>query len=165
MEEVARSAVQYLLIEAVPLARDVAAQLGHEDEALVNETCYRVELEGFRVGEALAPLYTRDMPYMPQSLDVIRYVCKDLWISLFHKQMDGLKTNHRGTFVLIDNNFEMCQRMSTNLGRQRTAELAAPFLWFPAGLIRGFLSGMGINATVAFETDQLPSVTFNVETS
>lgn len=38
------------------------------------------------------------------------------------------------------------------------------FLYFPAGLIRGALSSLGINATVVAETAELPGATFQIRT-
>lgn len=49
----------------------------------------------------------------PQTpLDAIKFVCKDLWQLVFRKQIDNLKTNHRGIFVLTDNRFQPLSRMS-----------------------------------------------------
>ena len=32
---------------------------------------------------------------MVETLDVIKFICKDLWQIVFRKQIDNLKTNHR----------------------------------------------------------------------
>lgn len=32
---------------------------------------------------------------MMETLDVIKFICKDLWTVAFRKQIDNLKTNHR----------------------------------------------------------------------
>ena len=51
----------------------------------------------------------------PQSdLDAIKFLCKDLWTLLWKKQIDNLKTNHRGIFVLTDNRFQQLSRMSVD---------------------------------------------------
>ena len=51
----------------------------------------------------------------PQTpLDAIKFICKDLWILLFRKQIDNLKTNHRGVFVLTDTRFQPLSRMSVD---------------------------------------------------
>lgn len=36
-------------------------------------------------------------------LEAMKFICRDVWKNLFGKQMDNLRTNHIGTFVLIDN--------------------------------------------------------------
>lgn len=39
--------------------------------------------------------FSRDRPRFNDTLDVIKFVCKDLWSLVFRKQIDNLKTNHR----------------------------------------------------------------------
>lgn len=39
--------------------------------------------------------FARDRPRFSDNLDVIKFLCKDLWSILFRKQIDNLKTNHR----------------------------------------------------------------------
>lgn len=53
---------------------------------------------------------------MLDTLDVIKFCCKDLWTIVFRKQIDNLKTNHRGVYVLTDNAFRPFARMSTEAG-------------------------------------------------
>ncbi|KAF7529193.1 hypothetical protein G7054_g9923 [Neopestalotiopsis clavispora] len=48
----------------------------------------------------------------------MRFLCKDLWTLVFKKQIDNLKTNHRGVYVLTDNMFRPLSRMSTDAGGQ-----------------------------------------------
>lgn len=159
---VAQSALDYLWIESVSLSKEVSDELGHNENA-ANEVSYRMEKHGFNVGRGLAYTLMREQsqPFLSE-LDVIKFVCKDLWQLLFYKQIDSLKTNHRDAYVLIDTNFAMCQRMSTNKGPEKTAELAKPYLWFPAGIIRGFLDVMGIECRVDFDAFDLPMVEFSI---
>lgn len=39
--------------------------------------------------------FSRDRPRFTDTLDVIKFLCKDLWMLVFRKQIDNLKTNHR----------------------------------------------------------------------
>lgn len=39
--------------------------------------------------------FSRERPRFIDNLDVIKFLCKDLWTILFKKQIDNLKTNHR----------------------------------------------------------------------
>ncbi len=39
--------------------------------------------------------YSKDKPRLGDTLEVIKFVCKDFWQSVFRKQVDNLKTNHR----------------------------------------------------------------------
>ena len=49
-----------------------------------------------RVQIVLIPCrFARDRPRFSDNLDVIKFLCKDLWSILFRKQIDNLKTNHR----------------------------------------------------------------------
>jgi len=62
--------------------------------------------------------FSRDRPRFTDTLDVIKFLCKDLWMLVFRKQVDNLKTNHRGVYVLTDNSFRPFARMSTEAGGQ-----------------------------------------------
>lgn len=74
---------------------------------------FRTELYGFRVGAALAEVLSRDANRLVSQLDVLKFVCKDLWTAVYGKSIDNLKTNHRGTYVLIDNSFKPCECMGS----------------------------------------------------
>ncbi|ROV98930.1 hypothetical protein VSDG_03657 [Cytospora chrysosperma] len=124
---------------------------------------YRLETLGYRVGQGLVERFSRDRPRFNDTLDVIKFLCKDLWTLVFRKQVDNLKTNHRGVYVLTDNAFRPFSRMSTEAGGQAVVR-AEPFLWFPCGIVRGALAAMGINATVQAETSELPGAVFQIKT-
>ncbi|ROT38815.1 transport protein particle component [Sodiomyces alkalinus F11] len=124
---------------------------------------YRLERLGYRVGQGLVERFSRDRPRFNDNLDVIKFLCKDLWFLVFRKQVDNLKTNHRGVYVLTDNNFKPFSRMSTDVGGQAVIR-AQPFLWFPCGILRGALAAMGVDATVQAESHELPSAVFQIKT-
>ncbi|KAL0931626.1 bet3 family protein [Colletotrichum truncatum] len=124
---------------------------------------YRLETLGYRVGQGLVERFSRDRPRFNDTLDVIKFICKDLWSLVFRKQVDNLKTNHRGVYVLTDNSFKPFSRMSTETGGQAVVR-AQPFLWFPCGIVRGALAALGINATVQAETNELPAAIFQIKT-
>ncbi|URE20878.1 transport protein particle component, Bet3 [Musa troglodytarum] len=66
----------------------------------------RIEAIGYQVGHPAhreVALYTMERPRFSDHLEAIKFICKDFWSELFKKQIDNLKTNHRGTFVLQDN--------------------------------------------------------------
>ncbi|KAB8349462.1 hypothetical protein FH972_023489 [Carpinus fangiana] len=125
-----------------------------DEEELREAVFYRLETLGYRVGlgvveslSAQAPLPSATAP-----LDTIKFLCKDLWTAVFRKQIDNLKTNHRGVFVLTDNSFAPLRRCSLPAGMAEEArKRAVPFLQFPAGLLRGALSGLGMEAGVSVE--------------
>ncbi|KAL3425656.1 Bet3 family protein (transporter particle component) [Phlyctema vagabunda] len=123
---------------------------------------FRLEMLGYRVGQGLVERFSKDRGRFTDTLDVIKFLCKDLWMLVFRKQIDNLKTNHRGVYVLTDNSFRPFARMSTEAGGQAVVR-AQPFLWFPCGIIRGALASMGIDASVQAETNELPGATFQIK--
>ncbi|KAF2810956.1 transport protein particle component [Mytilinidion resinicola] len=140
----------------------VAESLVDEEEAR-EQVFFRLEGLGYRVGLGVIERFTRDKPRPTDPLDVIKLLCKDLWTLLFRKQIDNLKTNHRGIYVLTDNTFKPLSRMSFEKNLETIAK-AQPFLYFPSGVLRGALAGMGIQATVQAETTQVPGATFQIRT-
>jgi hypothetical protein len=66
--------------------------------------------------------FSANRPRPQTPLDSIKFVCKDLWPLLFRKQIDNLKTNHRGVFVLTDTRFQPLSRVSVD----RKAGVKAP---------------------------------------
>jgi len=104
---------------------------------------------------------SKESPRFGTELDVLKFLCKDFWASVFRKQVDNLKTNHQGVYVINDNQFWLL----TPYARDDEWKKEAPkHLAFSCGLIRGALSNLGITAYVACETVVLPGVKFNVHT-
>ncbi|XP_044615169.2 trafficking protein particle complex subunit 6A isoform X15 [Equus asinus] len=50
---------------------------------------------GFRVGQALGERLSRETLAYREELDILKFLCKDLWMAVFQKQMDSLRTNHQ----------------------------------------------------------------------
>jgi hypothetical protein len=124
----------------------------------------RLEALGYRVGQGVVERFSRDRPRFHDTLDVIKFLCKDVWLLAFGKQVDNLKTNHRGVYVLTDTHFRPISRMSTEPGGQAVVR-AKPFLCYPAGIVRGALAALGITATVQAETTDLPAAVFHIKTT
>ncbi|KAG6437503.1 hypothetical protein SASPL_102421 [Salvia splendens] len=143
----------------------------------------RIEAIGFQVGHQLSERYTMDRPRFTDNLDAIKFICKDFWSELFKKQIDNLKTNHRGTFVLQDNRFRWLAHMSVDpsvqasgniqdpsaMAENKSAQATGMHLYFPCGIIRGALSNLGIECAVSADISNLPAcelislITFNLE--
>lgn len=136
---------------------------GLDEEEALDAVKHRLDTAGYRVGQGLVERFSRDRPRFNDTLDVIKFLCKDLWSLVFGKNIDNLKTNHRGVYVLTDNNFRPFSRMSTEAGGQAVVR-AQPFLWFPCGIVRGALAALGIDATVNAETNELPGAIFQIKT-
>ncbi|EFJ20859.1 hypothetical protein SELMODRAFT_168418 [Selaginella moellendorffii] len=129
----------------------------------------RIEAIGFQVGQQLAERYTRDRPRFTDHLEVIKFICKDFWAEVFKKQIDNLKTNHRGVFVLQDTRFRWLTRISVdspltpseaNNTTLAAAQAGGKYLYFPCGLIRGALTNLGVPCAVSAEIAALPACSF-----
>ncbi|XP_002924289.1 trafficking protein particle complex subunit 6A isoform X2 [Ursus americanus] len=114
---------------------------------------------GFRVGQALGERLPQETLAFREELDVLKFLCKDLWVAVFQKQMDSLRTNHQGTYVLQDNSFPLLIRMASGL---QYLEEAPKFLAFTCGLLRGTLSTLGIKSLVTASVASLPTCKFQV---
>lgn len=123
----------------------------------------RLEAIGMHVGGNFAERLCRDRPLFSDSLDAIKFVCKDLWVSCWDKQVDNLRTNHRGVYVLQDNAFKPIARISSWEGRQEALKRAKLYVALPAGIIRGALSRIGSQGTVVPEITTLPQCTFQIK--
>nr|XP_035947459.1 trafficking protein particle complex subunit 6A isoform X2 [Halichoerus grypus] len=114
---------------------------------------------GFRVGQALGERLPQETLAFREELDILKFLCKDLWAAVFQKQMDSLRTNHQGTYVLQDNSFPLLIRMASGL---QYLEEAPKFLAFTCGLLRGALCILGIKSLVTASVASLPTCKFQV---
>ncbi|KAG5643048.1 hypothetical protein DXG03_001626 [Asterophora parasitica] len=133
--------------------------LDEEEEAV------RVRLEaiGLHVGANFTERLCRDRPLFAETLDAIKFVCKDIWAACWEKQVDNLRTNHRGIYVLQDNAFKPISRLSSWEGRAEAVKRARLYVAIPAGIIRGALSRLGFHGAVVPEVTTLPQCTFQVK--
>ncbi|CDK26944.1 unnamed protein product [Kuraishia capsulata CBS 1993] len=141
-----------------------------DDTAIQDEnSIFRIESYGYEIGTKLADclIYMKSDGNLQisQPLDIMKFICRDVWKLLYSKQMDNLRTNHSGTFVLIDHNFRLISNMASPLGDPDTLKRASLYLWFPCGIIRGILFSLGLEASVHAEITQFPSVSFNIQTN
>ncbi|NXM08095.1 TPC6B protein, partial [Tyrannus savana] len=114
----------------------------------------KLESMGFRVGQGLIERFTKDTARFKDELDIMKFICKDFWTTVFKKQIDNLRTNHQGFYVLQDNKFRLLTQMSA--GKQYL-EHAPKYLAFTCGLIRGGLSNLGIKSIVTAEVSSMPA--------
>lgn len=139
------------------------------DSELINsdEVSIRVETYGYNLGLKIAEvlLYKSSGNKVVDILDIMKFVCRDVWRCLYNKQMDNLRTNHRGTFVLVDNSYKLIAQLNSSKGMQDTLAKSKVYLWFPCGVIRGILMSFGIESYVTAEITQFPAVVFNIQTS
>ncbi|CAI2183559.1 19639_t:CDS:2 [Funneliformis geosporum] len=120
--QVNESCLEFFIMEMVDLMFRTTADSENDKEAVY----YKLEVLGYQVGQSLVEKFTRDRPRFVDTLDVVKFICKELWTIIFKKQIDNLKTNHRGVYVLQDNNFRWFLRMSTEAGGESAAKKAIP---------------------------------------
>ncbi|KAI9219984.1 NO signaling/Golgi transport ligand-binding domain-containing protein [Blastocladiella britannica] len=124
---------------------------------------FKLEMLGYNVGMRMIERLAKDHPRFKDTLDVVKFICKEVWMALFGKQVDNLKTNHRGVYVLQDNHFKWIDRASSERSLAETTQAMTPYLWFPCGLLRGVLAGLGISAVVMAESAGVPQCTFQIK--
>ncbi|XP_041354008.1 trafficking protein particle complex subunit 6b-like [Gigantopelta aegis] len=120
----------------------------------------KLESLGYRVGQSLVERFTKDYPRFKDELDIMKFMCKDFWNAIYKKQVDNLRTNHQGVYVLLDNRFKFLTQISN--GKQYM-ESAPKYLAFPCGLIRGALSNFGINSIVTADVSAMPACKFQIQ--
>eukprot|EP00579_Thalassiosira_antarctica_P014108 CAMPEP_0201948448 /NCGR_PEP_ID=MMETSP0903-20130614/55466_1 /ASSEMBLY_ACC=CAM_ASM_000552 /TAXON_ID=420261 /ORGANISM="Thalassiosira antarctica, Strain CCMP982" /LENGTH=295 /DNA_ID=CAMNT_0048491629 /DNA_START=62 /DNA_END=949 /DNA_ORIENTATION=+ len=79
-------------------------------------------------------------------LEAVKFLCKEFWTEVFRKQIDKLQTNHRGVFVLKDQELKWLRRLPPDEENARVG--AIRILAFPCGLIRGALACLGLSGAV-----------------
>jgi len=123
----------------------------------------RLEGLGSRVGASLVERLVRDRPRFNDTLESVKFVCKDVWIAVWEKQVDNLRTNHRGVYVLQDHAYRPLMRISSPDGPADALAKARLFLAFHAGLLRGALARLGLQGTVVPEVTSIPQCVFQIK--
>ncbi len=148
------------------MADDILFELLHSEivtSITNNEKDTRVsqlEAMGFHVGQSLVERITKDSPRYKDELDTMKFVCKDFWTTLYKKQIDNLRTNHQGVYVLQDNRFRLLTQLSNS---KQYLEAAPRYLAFSCGLIRGALANLGIVCVVTAEVTTMPACKFQIQ--
>jgi hypothetical protein len=143
------------------------AAVSKQDDARVLARRLHVKLEGmgFGVGQRYVERCSRDHPLLDAPLDIVKFVCKELWSLVFKKQIDKLQTNYKGIYVLHDANFRWLQRLAPLSGDTEQAALldsARVYTSFACGILRGALWNLGLNASVKADLHKLPAVQFTL---
>lgn len=139
------------------------SELLNDDEVFLRVENYGYDL-GLRLTEVLMYKATTKSKIV-DILEVMKFICRDVWKTLHGKQMDNLRTNHRGTFVLIDSEYRLTAGFSSDKGKSDAVAKARTYTYFPCGIIRGILLSFGVEAYVSADIAQFPAVTFNIQTA
>lgn len=129
-------------------------------EAASSACVAKLEYLGYQVGQRLIERFTKDTPRFKDELEVMKFLCKDFWCGVFKKQIDNLRTNHMGVYVLQDARFKLLTQISQ--GKQHLA-FAPNYTAFACGLLRGALSNLGIHSVVTAEITAMPTVKFQIQ--
>lgn len=107
--------------------------------------------------------FARNNSKYANALEVIKFMCKDLWAAMFGKFVDKLQTNHKGIYILHDNTFSWMASIDIDYEDAAAVDQAKKFLIVPCGLVRGALSNLGVKCVVRAEFSTLPACLFNVQ--
>ena len=145
------------LLEVQDPGSHVPPRLSTSDET--DMAAGRMESLGRHVGANLTEILLRDKPRLPDTLDRVKFVCKELWSVVWNKQIDNLRTNHRGVFVLQDQAF----RALLAIGQPDAAHVYVSMqLSFASGLLLGALERLGIPCSVQADAEYPPVCSFHV---
>ncbi len=134
----------------------------HADGRFGQEALFqKLEASGYATGKRYVERLTRDRERLVDTLDVLKFVCREFWTDAFRKAVDKLQTNNKGTFVLQDFNFRPLRHLSGGPGED-TKAVALTYLVGPCGMIRGALAGLGLECSVNADASALPRVVFQL---
>ncbi|KAL0270429.1 UNVERIFIED_CONTAM: hypothetical protein PYX00_007840 [Menopon gallinae] len=119
-----------------------------------------LEYLGFVTGFRIIERLTRERRPFENELDTVKFLCTDFWASVYNKQIDNLRTNHHGVYVLQDNSFRYLVHLSSH---KQYLEVAPRYVAFTCGLIRGALANLGITCLVTAEVDNMPGCKFHIQ--
>lgn len=163
--EVNDTLFKFLLIEMVPSTIE-SSQHQHLTNQQIN---VKLEMLGYKLGIKLNELLLyklndqliKNEENLISVLDIMKFICKDFWKLLFKKQINNLRTNHRGTFVLVDSNFRLIEHLHMN--HPQVNNYIGYYLSYVDGIIKAVLKSFGINSLISHDVN-FPLVNFNIET-
>lgn len=163
---ISSSLYKLLLIELIPTTIEMSESLNLTPAQIA----VKLEMYGYNLGLKLNEIILFKLSDQIKSnnesfstlLDIMKFICKDFWKILFNKQISNLRTNHRGTFVLVDSNFKLIENLHAN--HDQFNNHVNYYLSFTSGILRGLIKSFGYDCMINFEVNQFPSVNFNIET-
>eukprot|EP01071_Lankesteria_metandrocarpae_P015190 Lankesteria_metandrocarpae@DN9417_c0_g1_i1.p1 len=85
----------------------LSTRCGHKREAVVS----LLEELGFNTGVRLVERLLWNKPRIWEHRECVKFICKELWTYLFHKQADRLQTNRRGGYLIFDSALPWLKRV------------------------------------------------------
>lgn len=132
-----------------PPSHKLCLQLYEADTEAKERILARLRSIGFQTGNKLSELlvFSNNPNLTFKDMDllaIMKFICRDVWKQMFGKQIDNLKTNHRGTFYLFDYEYRPIQPFALDAqSTEKELEMIKPFLEIPVGIIKGVLSSLG----------------------
>lgn len=83
-------------------------------------------------------------------VDKMRFLCKDIWQSLFSRNIDTLQTNHKGTYILHDRVFQWFMNVNA-VDKEKEKKLKEVGFTFIENMISGALKRLEMDCTVTSE--------------
>ena len=154
--------------ESVPfelLHLELVSQIIHKQDKVINTTTDAIntmsdstatsnlELLGYNAGYKDLP---NILPNFKDELDLLKFIFNDFWVAVFRsvldfkyldqcvyfrKQIDFLRTNHKGVYILQDNSFKFLTKASQD---RQHLEASPKFVVFTCGSVRGSLANLGM---------------------
>lgn len=72
-----------------------------------------LEYIGYSAGYRIIERLTKDWTRFKDELETMKFICTDFWTAIYKKQIDNLRTNHQGVYVLQDNSFRFLTKISS----------------------------------------------------
>ncbi|XP_063931652.1 trafficking protein particle complex subunit 6b-like [Zophobas morio] len=121
----------------------------------------KIEKLGFWVGCVVAHRISKNLTSLKlSSLEVMKILCKDFWLRLFNKQVDNLRTNHRGIFIIHESQFRPLLLLHDFF---KDPDRLTELLLLHTGLIKGFLHAFNLEAAVSTELTNAPACIIQVK--
>lgn len=178
--QVSDAALEFLMTEVLRYVEQSTPPAGgtEEQEIFAKEmAAAKMERMGYSVGFRLCERLSQNRTFAASAagkdpasiaaaaqLEAVKFLCKEVWMEVFRKQIDKLQTNHRGVFVLKDSELRWLTRLPTNQESARV--VAILMLAYPCGIIRGALANLGVPAVVScdFSDGQnMSACSFNIK--
>lgn len=78
---------------------------------------------------------TKELPRYKEELEILKFICTDFWSCVYKKQVDNLRTNHQGVYVLHDNDFRFFSKLSNGTQYLKSAPKVSKYNLRPYILI------------------------------
>lgn len=80
---------------------------------LVATECSDTPATNFKDSYHVCFRLTKDWPPFKNELETVKFLCTDFWSVIYKKQIDNLRTNHHGVYVLQDSAFRYLLKISS----------------------------------------------------